>query len=602
MDAVNKRDIVSELKSELFDMANSVMDSSFFVKATIKIHVILNSTECSLWSINRNITEELDSADTKTPMSTSLLFRAVEKIDENPFGRRENFAHDLQKGFFRIVMDNSHEDYYRCDREEVEEYGHRSMDYVRTYELNDFIFIPIVDINEKEKIVAVLELSYREGASTISKDEWGKIAQITKSFFSSALYRYLIFQEQALMERLIYTQEKNRDNGINTFFDCLIDKEFRYFFDYQASSVFIWDSYHTRYNLVSTTDKSIDVNDSKYSYEKGIGSTGRVGITGRTYISDNCNHPYQWCEKMKDNPQTVMIVPILNPSDPKDVIGIIRFLNKKNLVKSGVIDYFNDVDFKVVEFAAKYLSLVIDFYNKKKEQSRFISRLTHEFNTPANAIFKSVDRLLDNITDEVFIERYLKSYLENVKNYAELQRWQAKSTLYLTQNGERKYERKRCSLSGIIRKSIEVARPIAREYDVTFDNIKLNTYSVQSLINVDEDAFVTVFYNLLTNAIKYHDRNNPNSFLVSISCYESETGLRIEVTDWGIGISPKDAESVFQIGYRGERAIRENASGFGVGLSVVKQIVEDFGGIIHVTSNQHPTTFEINFPDKKTIL
>ena len=157
-------------------------------------------------------------------------------------------------------------------------------------------------------------------------------------------------------------------------------------------------------------------------------------------------------------------------------------------------------------------------------------------------------------------------------------------------------------MSDIIRKSIDVVRSIAREYCVLFDNIKLNTNNVQTPINVDEDAFVTVFYNLLTNAIKYHDRRDSNSFLVSISCYESETGIRIEVSDWGIGISPKDVESVFQIGYRGERAIRENASGFGVGLSVVKQIVEDFGGIIHVTSNQHPTTFEINFPDKKTIL
>lgn len=293
MDAVNKRDIVSELKSELLDMANSVMDSSFFVKASIKIHEILNSTECSLWSINRNITEELESADEKTPMSTSLLFRAVEKNDYDPLSRRDDFAHDLQRGFFKIVMGDSHEDYYRCDRDEVEKYGHRSMDFVRTYELNDFIVIPISDKNEKEKIVAVLELSYKTGANTISKDEWEEIAQMTKSFFSSAFNRYLIFQEQGLMERLISTQEKNRDNGINTFFDCLIDNEFRSFFDYQASSVFIWDSYHARYNLVSTTDKSIDVNDSKYSYEKGVGSTTELPYSYIPYHHKRKEYAYQ---------------------------------------------------------------------------------------------------------------------------------------------------------------------------------------------------------------------------------------------------------------------------------------------------------------------
>ena len=148
MDAVNKRDIVSELKSELLDMANSVMDSSFFVKASNKIHKILKSTECSLWSINRNITKELESVDEKTPMSTSLLFRAVEKNDYDPLSRRDDFAHDLQRGFFKIVMGKSHEDYYRCDLNEVKKYGHRSMDFVMKYELNDFIVIPISDINE----------------------------------------------------------------------------------------------------------------------------------------------------------------------------------------------------------------------------------------------------------------------------------------------------------------------------------------------------------------------------------------------------------------------------------------------------------------------
>lgn len=601
-------DKVSEIESELLSMASMSMDSSIFKVATKKLHEILGSTECSLWSINRNMTGDSnpdeENDEEKIPVSTSLLHR--EPIEVKPLSKVKDFAHDLKKGFFTIVMEQSQQPYYKCRRGEVKKYGHRSMGFVRKYELVNFIVIPISDITEKEKIIAVLELSYKKGENTISDDDWGEIAQITKSFFSSVFHRYLVSQEQALIATLIATQEACRDKGADTFFDCLIDKEFKSFFNYQAASVFIWDSYHTRYNLVSSTDKSVDKADKYvYSYERGVGSTGHVGETGRPYISDNCNHPYKWCEKLKDEkgkPQTVMIVPIMNPSDPKDVVGIIRFLNKKNPVKNEFVDYFNDVNLKLVEFAAKYLSLVIDFYNKKEEQSRFISRLTHEFKTPANSIYKTVDRILNNIGDKDFLERYLVPYLEGVRGYAELQRWQATSTLYLMRSGERKYEKKRCSLFEIIKKSISVVRPIAREYGVLFDNIKLNTYSVQSPINVDEVAFVTVFYNLFTNAIKYHDRNNPNSFLVSISCHESETGIRIEVSDWGIGISPKDAEAVFQIGYRGERARRENASGFGVGLSVVKQIVEDFGGTVQVKQYQQPTTFEINFADKQSLL
>lgn len=603
-------DKVSEIKSELLSMASMSMDSSIFKVATKKLHEILGSTECSLWSINRNMTGDSDSDEKKTPMSTSLLHRELKEEmplsnkEEKPLSKVKDFAHDLKKGFFTIVMEDSQRVYHKCGRGEVKQYGHRSMDFVNEYELVDFIVIPISDITEKEKIIAVLELSYKKGENTISDDEWEEIAQITKSFFSSVFHRYLVSQEQALIETLIATQEEYRDKGADSFFDCLIDEKFKSFFDYQAASVFIWDSYHTRYNLVSSTDKSVDKYDSKKSYEKGEKSTGHVGEKAQPYISDNCNHQYKWCEKLKDEkdkPQTVMIVPILNPSNPKDVIGIIRFLNKKNPVRDEFVDYFNDVDLKLVVFAAKYLSLVIDFYNKKEEQSRFISRLTHEFKTPANSIYKTVDRILNNINNEDFLNIYLKPYLEGVRGYAELQRWQATSTLYLMKSGGRKYEKKRCSLSEIIKKSISVVRPIARDYGVFFDNIKFNTYTVQSTIYVDEDAFVTVFYNLLTNAIKYHGRN-PDSFLVSISCHESETGIRIEVSDWGIGISPQDTAAVFQIGYRGERAMKENASGFGVGLSVVRQIVEDFGGTVRVTRYQQPTTFEINFTDKQSLL
>lgn len=597
--AIKMSDKVSELKSELLSMASMSMDSSIFKVSTKKLHEILDSTECSLWSINRNMTGDSNSDEETIPVSTSLLHR--EPIDVGPLSNREDFAHDLERGFFKIVMEDSQRDYHRCERGEVEQYGHRSMDFVDEYGLVDFIVIPISDITKKEKIIAVLELSYKKGENTISDDEWEEIAQITKSFFSSVFHRYLVSQEQALIATLIATQEECRDKGADSFFDCLIDEKFKSFFNYQAASVFIWDSYHTWYNLVSSTDKSIDKNDSKHSYERGVGSTGHVGETGRPYISDTCNHQPKWSEETTDDPQTVMIVPIMNPSDPKDVVGIIRFLNKKNPVRDEFVDYFNDVDLKLVEFAAKYLSLVIDFYNKKEEQSRFISRLTHEFKTPANSIFKTVDRILNNIGDEDFLERNLEPYLDSVRGYAELQRWQATSTLYLMRSGERKYEKKRCSLSDIIKKSISVVRPIAREYGVFFDNIKFNTDNVKSFINVDEDAFVTVFYNLLTNAIKYHGRNR-DSFMVSISCYESETGIRIEVWDQGIGISPQDAEAVFQIGYRGERAMRENASGFGVGLSVVKQIVEDFGGTVRVKQYQQPTTFEINFADKKSLL
>lgn len=153
----------------------------------------------------------------------------------------------------------------------------------------------------------------------------------------------------------------------------------------------------------------------------------------------------------------------------------------------------------------------------------------------------------------------------------------------------------------ILSRSRGVARPIARQEGVTLDNIRIFCLrSYENLhLNVDETAFVIVFYNLLTNAIKYHNTQDPDSFQVTIWYTISgvdNNAVKIYVQDKGLGIDKKDKEAIFQVGYRGERAMRGSSSGFGVGLSVVKQIITDFGGRIRVKSHQHPTTFEISLP------
>ena len=150
-------------------------------------------------------------------------------------------------------------------------------------------------------------------------------------------------------------------------------------------------------------------------------------------------------------------------------------------------------------------------------------------------------------------------------------------------------------MRNILKRSRDIVRPIARQEGLTFDNIEIHS-GVDSILQVDEDAFVIVFYNLLTNAIKYHLPEYPESFHVDIWYYESDVAVEILVDDYGIGMDKKDKKSIFQMGYRGERALSESATGFGVGLYVVQQIITDFGGSISVRSSQNPTRFEILLP------
>jgi signal transduction histidine kinase len=91
-----------------------------------------------------------------------------------------------------------------------------------------------------------------------------------------------------------------------------------------------------------------------------------------------------------------MIIPVFRPSKQKEVIGILRFVNKKNVVHKNVVDYFNDADVEMMSCAADYLALIIDYFLGEKERADFISRLSHEFRTPANSIRVSAESLIRN--------------------------------------------------------------------------------------------------------------------------------------------------------------------------------------------------------------
>lgn len=589
---------VPKLKEALLELATKPMSGSLFDETVESIRNVLEAAECSLWSLNRNITEKSKTGDDKNPLSTSLLSRSVDV--EYSFDKTSDFVHKLNKSFFGEVVKSVHNECYRCGLGDITIHKHKSMKFVNDLGLTDFIVIPVTDIYEKDNIVAIFEISYRE--SFIDDDGWQKCTPIIKTFFSTAFHRNNVLLNDNLQR--VYGQYEG--GNFKSFYGNLINTEFKKFFDYEGSSFFIWDSYSNRFAPTATTDDSIDFNDSKYFYSKSEGSTGWVGNTGKPIITDNIDiDKCKWAEKTFHKAKTSMIIPIKHPANQSEVIGILRFLNKKNKCNPRFIDYFNEIDLKLVQSYAKSLSLIIYYYSKEEDQVNLISKLAHEFKTPANAIFKSTDRLLDSIKHEDYdlLKKNLEKYLVNISDFSQIQKWQAETTLYSTRKQQQRtrYKEKNCSLRNILKRSRDIVRPIARQEGVTFDNIEIHHPAGSDIfLQVDEDAFVIVFYNLLSNAIKYHVLDYPESFHVDIWYTESDVAVEILVDDYGIGMDKKDKESVFQMGYRGERAMRENATGFGVGLSVVQQIVTDFGGIVNVKSCKNPTSFEILLP--KTLI
>ena len=100
----------------------------------------------------------------------------------------------------------------------------------------------------------------------------------------------------------------------------------------------------------------------------------------------------------------------------------------------------------------------------------------------------------------------------------------------------------------------------------------------------DVDALKSALQNLFSNAVKYSDK--PCSLSVSAKRTKGEGGaaVEIQIEDHGPGIPPSDLPHIFEPFYRGKVACDEQIEGSGIGLSLVKHVVDAHGGTIRVTS------------------
>lgn len=567
------------------------------------VKAILESTGCnmcSLWSIcNNNTNGGFQSA--------SLIARYLQKGLSYNFYYEEDYVHDLNDCFIMDVLHEtkkSKEPYYLCPLSEC--LHHKSPGCINSLGLKYFIGIPIPNYDDSSKAMAVLKLSYIVDPHI---DQLQLLANIIRDYICSSLHRHLLLQKQQIMDDLIKNYQKNgQKKDIANIFKPIIDIICSKYCICDGASFFMWDSYMNRYNLLVTNGlEGVDPKDySEVFYQSGEGLTGKVAEIKEAKIYDNLEaekanveHKEKWKESTLKPGKTMMVIPLFRPSNGKDVIGILRLINKKNKQNTNIVDYFNDVDVDLISYASNYIALFIDYFLGEEAQSDFISKLSHEFYTPAHAIHKTAHRLSKHKNDEAFIKRNMGPYLDNIIYYAEFQKWQATTNLYLSKIRRKiplnkRYTITRCALWDIINRSIAIAIPIARNENVLFNNITIDKYFPSTYLYIDETAFVVIFYNLLTNAIKYHDPEI--TFYVSVSGYVREDSISIYVTDYGLGILEGDKEKIFQVGYRGENATQHNNNGFGVGLPVVKQIINDFGGEIKVINLKSPTKIEIKLP------
>lgn len=223
------------------------------------------------------------------------------------------------------------------------------------------------------------------------------------------------------------------------------------------------------------------------------------------------------------------------------------------------------------------------------EQNRFITDASHELKTPLTALRTEFEVAMldeDKMTPKES-KQLIKSSFEEIVNLQGL----AENLIELTQQQKKRGQLKTedVSLLEITEAALKRVVPLAKQKHITINN-DVDDFILQG----EHQSLTELFVILLDNAIKY----SPETSEVKITSKKTDHHLQINVTDNGIGIAQKDVPHIFERFYRADKS-RSQTPGYGLGLSIAKEIVESHKGSISVESKiEQGTTLTLQLPLK----
>lgn len=222
---------------------------------------------------------------------------------------------------------------------------------------------------------------------------------------------------------------------------------------------------------------------------------------------------------------------------------------------------------------------------------QFLSVLSHELKSPVNAIEGYLRIMKDKQAGDK-LENYtmmIDRSLERLKGMRGLITDLLDHTRLET--GAKARNVQAVDVTELFRVARDTIQPLADQRKVKVSSIREEGLYVNS----DRSEVEIIFNNLLSNAVKYNVENGE----VHVEITRENNSIRIAVRDTGIGMTEKELSTLFGEFVRIKNIKTRNITGSGLGLSIVKKLVELNGGSIHVESKpDHGSTFTIVLPAK----
>ncbi|WP_164997772.1 sensor histidine kinase [Methanolobus psychrotolerans] len=234
-----------------------------------------------------------------------------------------------------------------------------------------------------------------------------------------------------------------------------------------------------------------------------------------------------------------------------------------------------EVDEKTQELKESNKSL-LEVNKKLKELDRlkteFLSIVSHELKTPLTAMKTSSEFLQENDGCDVSLRhQMLDIIIRNIDRQSRM----VDDLLDISriESNRMRFHREPVDIEETIKVSLEVLDSIIKEKHMT---ILVEVQDDLSLINTDKDKLVQVFVNLLNNAVKFSKKKG----IITITVETEDDIVKISISDNGIGMSSEELERIFDKFYQIDSTSTRKVGGSGLGLSIVKGIIEGQGGTI----------------------
>ena len=294
------------------------------------------------------------------------------------------------------------------------------------------------------------------------------------------------------------------------------------------------------------------------------------------------------------------IIPLFNESEYFYIINNvikekkIKYINKKVHIINGNETYSNFIFEPIFEANGEIkeiLVLIIDITvevksnivmeKALKSQGEFLANISHELKTPLNVIFSAV-QLFSLYCDSGSLEekkdliiKYIESIKQNSYRLSKLI-----NNIVDTSKIEAGFFELNLSNNNIVEVVEDVVMSVTNFTEIKGLNIIFDTDIEDKVIACDPVKIERIVLNLISNAIKFS--NKGEEILVDIK--DKNEFVEISVKDNGVGIEKRHLDMIFDRFKQVDKSLSRNAEGTGIGLSLVKSIVELHGGNISVES------------------